>query len=116
MSARSKRKYGADPPRAPTGHRHGPADDPIVDALEPTQQPLEILQLKLRPEAFPQSSAQLVEDFTRGLRINLIGQLDARAKVRPVTSLRSAKRVKRRIPSPRLAEARWHPAHHLFSH
>ena len=82
--------------------------------LEPLEQALYVVELDIRPEPLAQTLAKDLEDFTRALRIDFIGNFDAGAEIGPFGSLRTTERVERRIAC--TPHSRWHLAHHLFGH
>src|SRR5581483_4192644 len=85
----------------------------ILEALE---QPLEIFELQRLPRGLAQAPAQLLEDLSRALDVDLVGHLDAhsgigtlRALRRPPHGIQLATRVAETV-------ARRHPAQHLLRH
>src|SRR5207244_4173038 len=72
--------------------------------LEILQQPLDIFKLELRPEAFTEAPAQLLDDAARALRVDLARDLHGDVVAVVATAQRATERVGLLLGA-RLAEA-----------
>ena len=59
----------------------GPTQPFRTGASEPAQQALDVIQFNRRTRLLSQSTAQLLEDLTRTLHVDFLGDLDAGAEI-----------------------------------